>query len=269
MQDLVFIGNRTSVCACSTDSSHFSFGRSELERHDFSVRQAMDTYCRQGITHVVQQVEATGSCTFKTLALDAAAAYLASRCLQSDRHELHREVKHDLQVMQGLVFTPVDHFPHSLHVACPFAFHELLDTTCLEPRFFGNAQWACRLFLRILDLGFRPSPNGLGDTPGVASVPLLCLWLACFLNPAKDLRRPDLLSPVINAINAGIHVDCLLGERCTDVQHVVSSTGDSYHLAFHDGLFSYSTYKHGAAGSHWLVYFPHDRTLQALTFSLH
>ena len=93
-----------------------------LNDTNFSVRQAMDTYCRQGITHVVQQVEATGSCTFKTLALDAAAAYLASRCLQSDRHELHREVKHDLQVMQGLVFTPVDHFPHSLHVACPFCF---------------------------------------------------------------------------------------------------------------------------------------------------
>ena len=56
---------------------------------------------------------------------------LHHRALQSDCHELHREVKHDLQVMQGLVFMPVDHFPHSLHVACPFAFHELLDTTFL------------------------------------------------------------------------------------------------------------------------------------------
>ena len=45
---------------------------------------------------------------------------LRHRALQSDCHELHREVKHDLQVMQGLVFTPVDHLPHLLHVACPF-----------------------------------------------------------------------------------------------------------------------------------------------------
>ena len=59
IQDLVLIGNRTSACACSTDSSCFSFGRSEPERHDFPVRQAMDTCCWQGITRVVQQVETT------------------------------------------------------------------------------------------------------------------------------------------------------------------------------------------------------------------
>ena len=47
---------------------------------------------------------------------------LHHRALQSDCHELHRAVTHDLRVMQGLVFTPADHFPHSLHVACPFAF---------------------------------------------------------------------------------------------------------------------------------------------------
>ena len=61
---------------------------------------------------------------------------LHHRALQSDCHELHREVTHDLRVMQGLVFTPADHFPHSLHVACPFAFHVLLDATFLDATVF-------------------------------------------------------------------------------------------------------------------------------------
>ena len=127
---------------------------------------------------------------------------LHHRALQSDRHELYREVKHDLQVMQALVFTPVDHFPHSLHVACPSAFHELLTEPFWMPRSFGNALWARRLFLRILNPVFSPSLNGLGDTPGVASGPLLCLWLVFYPSPAKDLRRSDLL---LLLINAGIH----------------------------------------------------------------
>ena len=60
MQDLVLIGHRTLVCTCWTDSTCFSVGRRfEPEWHHGPVRQAMDTYCWQGITHVVQQVETT------------------------------------------------------------------------------------------------------------------------------------------------------------------------------------------------------------------
>ena len=36
-----------------------------------------------------------------------------------------RTIQSDLGQFRGLVCTPVDHFSHSLHVVCPFAFHQL------------------------------------------------------------------------------------------------------------------------------------------------
>ena len=55
-----------------------------------------------------------------------------------------------------------------------------------------------------------------------------------------------------------------------DVQHVVSSAGDSHHLAFHDVLPNHRAYQHSQQD---LIGFfnsvPHGRNLQALTFTSH
>ena len=51
---------------------------------------------------------------------------LHNRALQSENLQLLRTIQRDLGQLRGLVCTPVDHFPHSLHLACPFAFHQLL-----------------------------------------------------------------------------------------------------------------------------------------------
>ena len=84
---------------------------------------------------------------------------LHHRALQSDCHELHREVTHDLRVMQGLVFTPADHFPHSLHVACPFAFHVLLDTTFLDATVFKRCPAGMSSILANLKSRFQSVPK--------------------------------------------------------------------------------------------------------------
>ena len=84
---------------------------------------------------------------------------LHHRALQSDCHELHREVTHDLRVMQGLVFTPADHFPHSLHVACPFAFHVLLDTTFLDATVFKRCMVGMSSILANLKSRFQSVPK--------------------------------------------------------------------------------------------------------------
>ena len=84
---------------------------------------------------------------------------LHHRALQSDCHESHREVTHDLRVMQGLVFTPADHFPHSLHVACPFAFHVLLDTTFLDATVFQRCTVGMSSILANLKSRFQSVPK--------------------------------------------------------------------------------------------------------------
>ena len=61
---------------------------------------------------------------------------LHTRAFQSENLQLLRTIQSDLGQLRGLVCTPVDHFPHSLHVACPFAFHQLLDVTFLDVTVF-------------------------------------------------------------------------------------------------------------------------------------
>ena len=84
---------------------------------------------------------------------------LHHRALQFDCHELHREISHDLRVLQGLVFTPADHFPHSLHVACPFAIHVLLDTTFLDVTVFKRCTVGMSSILANLKSRFQSVPK--------------------------------------------------------------------------------------------------------------
>ena len=68
---------------------------------------------------------------------------------------LHSEVLRDLRCMRGLVFTPADHFPFSLHVACPFAFHSLLDTTFLDETVFQRCSVGASSIVSNLKLRFQ------------------------------------------------------------------------------------------------------------------
>ena len=74
-------------------------------------------------------------------------------------YELHRDVERDLQVTQGLVFTPADHFPHSLHVSCPFALHELLDLTFLNVAIFRQCTVGMSSILASLKSRFQSVPK--------------------------------------------------------------------------------------------------------------
>ena len=105
------------------------------------------------------------------------------RALQSDNLQLLRTIQSDLGQLRGLVCTPVDHFPHSLHVACPFAFHQLLDVTFLDV--FIDAGWACLPLCPISDLAFTPFPDGIRGMLGDARGLHLCRWHAFYLNPAR------------------------------------------------------------------------------------
>ena len=122
---------------------------------------------------------------------------LHHRALQSDCHELHREVTHDLRVMQGLVFTPADHF--MWHV--PLLFMYFWTRLFWMLRFSKGARWACRPFSQTSSPGFNLFRNGLEDKFGGASGPHLCQLLAFCLSPAKDLPRPD---PSLLTITVGI-----------------------------------------------------------------
>ena len=54
-------------------------------------------------------------------------------CSQNMRFRMRRQ---DFSAVAGLVVTPADHFPHTAHVACPFAFDQLLEKTFLDPDIF-------------------------------------------------------------------------------------------------------------------------------------
>ena len=187
---------------------------------------------------------------------------LRHRALESDCHELHREVKHDLQVMQGLVFTPADHFPHSLHVACPFAFHELLHLTFLDVAIFRQCTVGLSSILANLKSRFQSVPKWSRRYSWG------CKWSAS-LPVARSLPKPSKgfakARPIIacdqcwhsrlTAVLAkGVfQIMLVVFPPGLTLNNVVSSTDDSHHLAFHDGLPSHRTYKYGAAGSYWLL----------------
>ena len=72
---------------------------------------------------------------------------------------LHREVTHDLRVMQGLVFTTTDHFPHSFHMVYPFALHALLDTIFLDATVFKRYTAGISSILANLKSCFQSFPT--------------------------------------------------------------------------------------------------------------
>ena len=111
---------------------------------------------------------------------------LHNRALQSENLQLLRTIQRDLGQLRGLVCTPVDHFPHSLHVACPFAFHQLLDTTFLDVTVFHRCSVGMSSIMSNLRSHFQSfSPDGIRDMLGDASGLHLCQWHAFYLNLAR------------------------------------------------------------------------------------
>ena len=84
---------------------------------------------------------------------------LHNRALQSENLQLLRTIQRDLGQLRGLVCTPVDHFPHSLHVACPFAFHQLLDTTFLDVTVFHRCSVGMSSIMSNLRSHFQSFPR--------------------------------------------------------------------------------------------------------------
>ena len=71
---------------------------------------------------------------------------LHHRALQSDCHELHREVNHDLRVMQGLVFTPAVR----LHGQSCFSFPYRNSTQSVDPVAASFGVLRCSYSARLL-----------------------------------------------------------------------------------------------------------------------
>ena len=88
-----------------------------------------------------------------------------------------------LDSFRGLVCTPVDHFPHSLHVACPFAFHQLLETNLSGCHSLSSMQCG-RVFDHVITFPIFPQMESeicLGNASGLH----LCQWHAFYLNVAR------------------------------------------------------------------------------------
>ena len=203
---------------------------------------------------------------------------LHHRALQSDRHELYREVKHDLQVMQALVFTPVDHFPHSLHVACPSAFHELLDRTFLDATIFRQCTVGTSSILANLKSRFQSVPKWSRRYSWG------CKWSAS-LPVARILPKPSKgfakVRPII-AFDQCWHsrLTAILATGVFQIMLVVFPAGLTFNMlsvqkairTIWHSMMGYPTEPTNTVQQDLIGFFnsvPHDRILQALTFSLH
>ena len=193
---------------------------------------------------------------------------LRHRALPADRHELYREVKHDLQVMQGLVFTPVDHFPHSLHIACPFAFHELLDTTCFDATIFRQCTVGTSSILANLKSRFQSVPKWSrryswgctwSTSQGFAKARLIIACDQCWHSRLTVFLAKGVFQIMLVVFPPGLTFNML------SVQQAIRTIGHS--------MMGYPATEPANMVQQDLIGFfnsvPHDRTQQALTFSLH
>ena len=127
---------------------------------------------------------------------------LHHEALQADQQDLPRQISQDLRTLKGLVLTPADHFPHSLHVACP-----LLSMFCwIRPswtaRYLNDALLECHPFLPISSLDFSRYVRSTDDIIGDAIGLFLCRLLVFCRSPARIFVKPD---RSLLAIVAGMH----------------------------------------------------------------
>ena len=203
---------------------------------------------------------------------------LHHEALQADQQDLPRQISQDLSTLTGLVLTPADHFPNSLHVACPFAFHVLLDTAFLDSSVFercivGVSSMLANLKSRFLSLGqiYRRYHWGCNWS--------LSLPIACILpKPSKDFRKAR---PII-ACDRCWHarLTTFLATGLFQIMSVVFPAGATFNVqsvqqairATWRSMMNYPATEPVAMVQKDLIGFfksvPHSRILQALDFSL-
>ena len=135
------------------------------------------------------------------------------------------------------------------------------------PRFLGNALWACRLFLRISNLVFSPSLNGLCSSVSPKwsrRYSWGCKWSAASLPVARILPKPSkgfAKARPTTACDQCWHsrLTAFLAKGVFQIMLVVFPPGLTFNMLSVQqvirttGLSSHRAYKHGAAGSYWLL----------------
>ena len=104
MQDLVFIRNGAFVCTCSADPTS-SLADLKLNDTTFLSDQQWTRIAGKELRMWCNRWRLPDRVRSGLMYWMQHQLLLHHRALQSDCHELHREVNHDLRVMQGLVFT--------------------------------------------------------------------------------------------------------------------------------------------------------------------
>ena len=83
---------------------------------------------------------------------------LHAEALERPAFDRARDVLKVVKRLTGFVITPADHFPYTAHVACPFAFHALMDRTFLDLEVFQQCTVGMGHILSNLRSQFRAEP---------------------------------------------------------------------------------------------------------------
>ena len=200
------------------------------------------------------------------------------RALQSENLQLLRTIQSDLGQLRGLVCTPVDHFPHSLHVACPFAFHQLLDVTFLDVTVFHRCRVGMSSIMSNLRSRFQ-SFSGWNQRYAWG-----CEWFAS-LPVARILPKPSKAFMKARPIIACDHcwhsrLTTFLAKGVFQIMLVVFPPGSTFNMLsvqqvmrtmWHSIMSFHAAEPTNMIQQDLIGFFnsvPHDRILQALTYTL-
>eukprot|EP00439_Symbiodinium_sp_Y106_P067317 s4835_g11.t1 len=192
---------------------------------------------------------------------------LHNRALQSENLQLLRTIQ-----------TPVDHFPHSLHVACPFAFHQLLDVTFLDVTVFHR----CRVGMSSITSNLRSrfqSFSGWNQRYAWG-----CKWSAS-LPVARILPKPSKAFMKARPIIASDHfwhsrLTAFQAKGVFQIVQVVFPPGSTFNMLsvqqvtrtmWHSMMSFHAAEPANMTQQDLIGFFnsvPHDRILQALTYTL-
>ena len=177
------------------------------------------------------------------------------------------------------MFTPAEYFPHSLHVACPFAFHELLDTTFSDATVFQQ----CTVGMSSIITNFKSRFQSFLKWSRRYSWG--CKWSAS-LPVARSLPKPRKSFAKTRPITACDHCwhsrfAAFLPKGVFQIMLVVFPPGSTLNalsvqqvirIMWHSMMAYPATEPTNMVQQDLIGFFnsvPHDRILQALTFTLY
>ena len=158
-------------------------------------------------------------------------------------------------------------------MACPLAFHALLDTTFLDVTVFKRRTVGMSSIPQ--NPVTSPSPKGLGDTLGDASGLHLCQLLAFCLSPARDLPKAR---PIIACDHCWhSRLTAFLAKGVFQIMTVVFPPGQTFNMlsvqqtirTMWHSMMGYPATEPTNMVQGFFNSVPHDRILQALTFTLY